>query len=333
MQGEKGQWYGLRKLTLDTVMKTISGNINHFSDWSTFDALKLDPSSARVKVKKNISLIITGIEPSPADEGDGELVKLERKPRRTVWSVNAIKGGNADVGTLMFANAFTISNRYTAPAQVPARNPVEVAVKLEGLTWFPNGVKATSYNNLRLVSNILIYDNAYEVRMISSTNGMAGSELGKTTYYDTGSFVIAVNGNDSKIIEKLNKNAADKLDYSGKCVVTKLKPGSGNIHVIGARSIKIIPAATPGGNSWIEIEFIRAPTILPLLQFKCPPVGPGGWTTSNNGTGNAMIANMLPAFPQRVKFEAKEGMQFIEQIGGPGQEIFYQALVKKLADE
>ena len=41
MQDDKGQWYGLNKFTLDTVAKTISGNINHFSVWATYDKLKL----------------------------------------------------------------------------------------------------------------------------------------------------------------------------------------------------------------------------------------------------------------------------------------------------
>ena len=39
MQDDKGQWYGLKKFTLDTVAKTISGNINHFSTWVSFDYL------------------------------------------------------------------------------------------------------------------------------------------------------------------------------------------------------------------------------------------------------------------------------------------------------
>ena len=32
-QDEKGVWYGLRDFKLDTVAKTITGNITHFSDW------------------------------------------------------------------------------------------------------------------------------------------------------------------------------------------------------------------------------------------------------------------------------------------------------------
>jgi hypothetical protein len=41
MQDDSGQWYSLNQFTLDTVAKTISGNIDHFSIWSTFDKLKL----------------------------------------------------------------------------------------------------------------------------------------------------------------------------------------------------------------------------------------------------------------------------------------------------
>ena len=40
MQDDKGQWYGLKEFTLDTVVKTITGNINHFSVWATYDKLK-----------------------------------------------------------------------------------------------------------------------------------------------------------------------------------------------------------------------------------------------------------------------------------------------------
>ena len=43
MQNEKGQWLSLKKISLDTVKKTISGNINHFSDWANFMKIKLYP--------------------------------------------------------------------------------------------------------------------------------------------------------------------------------------------------------------------------------------------------------------------------------------------------
>ncbi len=328
MQNDKGQWCSLKDFTVDTVAKTLSGNINHFSDWSKFDAIKITPDQKRLKVKYTLHLSITGLEPSPEQKEGDELAPLIRTPKKAVWRVNNIIKGNDIVGTLTLgtANYVESSNVYKAPAQVPKQNPVAVSVKLEGLTIKFNGI---NFNSLRLVSNILIYDNAYEVKMISSMDGTAGSMFGKLTYKDSGSFVVSITGKEAKLIEKVNKNTPDKLDYEGKCEIKQLKPGSGNIHIIGAKSIKVIPATTPDGNPWIEIEFIQAPTLFPLVQFRCPPVGRGDWTTNTNATGNAMMV-MMPAFPQRVKFEAKEGMQSIEQIGGPGQEIFYQVLVKKL---
>ena len=334
MQDDKGQWYSLNKFNLDTVGKTISGNINHFSDWSYFSELKIDPDNARVKVKHSIYLNISGVKPSPKQtNNDDGLMSLEKKPKNAIWSVNKIVGGNSVVGKLSrSANGYLESgNVYIAPYSVPNQNPVAVSVKLEGLSYTTQVKgKSITFNNLRLVSNLLIYDNAYEVTIIGSVDGNAGSQFGTVTYKDTGSFVISVNGKDSKIIEKVNKNIPDKLDYVGRCIITQLKKGSGNIHIIGANSIKVIPPASAGANPWIEIGFKHAPSVFPVVQFKCPPVGKGDWTIDDNRKANALMA-MMPAFPQRIKFEAKEGEQVIEEINQQG--IFYKVTVKQLKED
>jgi hypothetical protein len=328
MQDSDGQWCSLRKFTLDTIAKTISGNISHFSDWSKFDALKLTPSSARLKVRKALYLEITGVEPSPKDEGDGELVKLERKPKSFIWSVNNIRGGSAKVGVLKFQN-ISNDNQYTAPSQVPELNPVAVTVKLEGLKWKFNG---TTFNTLRLVSNILIYDNAYEVTMISSMKGYAGSVAGNVTYKDTGSFVVSLDGREAKIIEKINKNLPDELNYEGQCTLKQLKPGSGNIHIMGTAVVRVIRPASPTQTAMIEIVFRRAPVMFPLIQFTCPDQR-GGTFTTTNAQANAMAAAVVPAFPQHIKFEAKEEEQVILKIGEEGSEIYTKFTVKQLPDD
>lgn len=332
MQDNTGQWYSLKKFTLDTIAKTISGNINHFSDWSKFDAIKIVPDKARLKVKKNKTLAVIGMEPEPKGTGDDELMPLSRVPKKVVWSVNGIEKGNAEVGTLFIGSTGyvgVVDNNYKAPDNVPKQNPVAVSVKLQGLTWSPNGVK---FNSLRLVSNILIYDNAYEVTIVSSMDASAGSELGNVAYKDTGSFVVSVNGKDTKIIEKVNKNTDAKLDYHGKCIITPLKSGSGNVHILDASNIKLIPPTSPNANAWVEISFKHSPTILTVLQFKCPPVGKGGWTTNTNATANAMMA-MVPAFPQHIKFETKEEEQTILKIGEEGGKIYVKISVKQIKDE
>lgn len=228
MQDGKGQWYGLKNYDLDTVAKTISGTINHFSDWSYFSELKIDPDYARVRVKNTIYLSISGVKPSPKQTNDNdELTTLEKPPKKVIWSVNKIVGGNSVAGKLYRGatdKCLDCGNVYTAPSSVPDENPVAISVKLDGLTYKTEVKgKSITLNNLKLVSNILIYDNAYEVALISSIDGAAGSELGTVTYKDTGSFVVSLNGKDTKIIEKVNKNVPDKLDYTGKCIITQLK--------------------------------------------------------------------------------------------------------------
>lgn len=334
MQGNNGQWYNLTKFILDTLAKTLTGTISHFSDWAKFDRIKLEPSNARVKIKKSLSLFIVGVIPKPKDDGE-DLSPLFNivEPAKLIWKVNDVVGGNGSFGTIKSVagsiERILENGHFVAPDAVPAtRNPVAVTVDLKGLSFTFN---KTTFKNLKLVSNILIYDNAYEVTIISSANGMAGSQLGNVTYKDTGSFVVSLNGKDSKIIEKVNKNSDDKLDYKGKCIITLLKAGTGNVHIIGASSIQVIPPASSGGNAWVDIQFKRAPTILSLLQAKCPPVGKGDWTTATNAQANAMVAGM-PAFPQRIKFEAKEGEQ-TQVIGEEGGLVYVKYTIRQLKDD
>jgi hypothetical protein len=169
----------------------------------------------------------------------------------------------------------------------------------------------------------------FEIRMISRLDGDAGSVLGKVTYTDSGSFVVSLQGKVAKVIEKVNKDLPDKLNYRGKCVVTQLKPGAGLINIGTAVYIKVTPSLLLGASPTIEIMFSRTPVILPLLQFVCPDQS-GGTFTSTNAQANTMAAAMMPAFPQQIKFEAKEGEQTILQLGEKSDPIFVNFTVRQV---
>jgi hypothetical protein len=333
MQNDKGQWFGLKNYTIDTIAKTLTGNINHFSDWGKFDKIKINPNYARLKVKKNIGLSIDVI--SIIDDLGDELVNLTPKkiPWKATWAANDIINGNATEGKIAVTSKTSI--KYTAPSSLPPKNPVAVTADLTGMVYRTKikGV-VTTFEKLRLESNILVYDDAYEVTMISSTDESAGSVLGNVTYKDTGSFVVSITGKEAKIIEKVNKNLPDKLDYKGKCIVTQQKPGSGNIHILGVSSIKLIPPTTPDGNATVTIFFKRAPTIFPLLNFDCPPVGGrGARYGGTNAQANVFAASFLAAYPQQVKFEVKEAEQTILLIGKEGSEVYVKFTVKQIKEE
>lgn len=341
MQNDKGQWLSLKNFELDVTAKTISGTINHFSDWSNFSAIKLYPTYARVKVNKELDLTIDLV----ASEEE-EVMQLNNDPmlaplrRRNIswtssWRANEILNGNTVVGTITPQSK--VKATYKAPAKVPERNPVAVTADLRGLNYTTNvRGQAITFTDLKLVSNLLIYDNAYEVTMISEVQDPSGVCMGATNYKDTGSFVVSLNGREARLIERVNRNTAAVLNYSGgKCWgYANLKPGTGNIHIAGSPVIKVTPPSVPGRGAWIEISFSRTPAIFPLFQITCKcDDAPGGPITSTNAKGIVMMARFLAALPEYIKFEAKEGEQVIIEHGNPGGLIYTKFTVKQLQEE
>ncbi len=177
MQDDKGQWYGLEEFTLDTVTKTISGNINHFSVWATFDNLKLQfvRPIKRIKVKKKEWMIISGIDHRTAEQREQELIDYPesvkrypekyfsglsllsnwKQPKNLIWRVNGIIKGNAEFGTLEYGRVSASKSDcdYTAPANVPVNNPVTISVELEGASFKIGG---KTVKNPRVRTQLLI---------------------------------------------------------------------------------------------------------------------------------------------------------------------------------
>ncbi len=325
MQDDKGQWYGLNKFTLDTVAKTISGDITHFSTWATYDKLKLTfvTPQKRMKVRVGTGMLqINGVLNKTKDDlvdlanevgfntkyssDDLSPLKNWKPPQKGIWRVNKIIKGNAEFGTLEYGavdESHAKYNIYEAPDNVPDRNPVKISVDLVGASFKINN---KTIKNLSLETTLLLYDNAYEVKMTSYIDGPDAGKGGQTTYQDSGSFVVSLNGAKTKLIEKINKNTADKFEILiPGCTCKQLKPGNGYIHIVGVPDITVTPA-TLTGPARVKIQFKRTPLLLPLLEFRCPE--PDGITTIfTNGAVNAMFAKMMHAYPQTIEFTAKEG--------------------------
>jgi hypothetical protein len=335
MQDDKGQWYSLKQTELDTVAKTISGNINHFSDWGNFTGLKLYPSHARLKVTKELAMSIDLVanedeEITPLESADAMLTPLRRRniPWRATWRATS---GN-------ITRESKTNATYTAPAIVPAQDPVAVTAELSGLSFTTN-VRGTAvtFNSLKLVSNILVYDDAYEVTMVSEIQDASVANLGAVNYKDTGSFVVSLNGREARIIERVNRNMASSLSYeAGICCnnYRVIKNGTGNIHIAGTPVVKVTPPSAPGKSAIVEIRFSRVPAIFPTFQVTCLcPHERGAPITSTNARGIVMMANFLAAQPEYVKFEAKEGEQTIWEKGNPGDPIYYKFTVKQIKED
>lgn len=337
MQDDKGLWSPLDKVALDTVSKTVKATISHFSYYISYLTAKINPSSAKVKVNGSLRLRITSIS---SGNNDDDLMSLGMEIRNSpIWSVNGISNGNSTVGLISVLQNF--SAIYKAPSQVPEQNPVAVSVEFK---VSKGGINGKFFKSLKLVSNILIYDNAYEVKMVTSTKGgTIKSWGGLKTSKDEGSFIVSLDRNKPAVINIKNNFEV----ITDNCTKTILNPTTctGPIHVAGIKQIKLT-AANPPGQPYpiVEIWFMPYPAEVTRFNYtNCPPPPgfKGGPAKAKIDFTNWRVAMALlpmlnrPALPHYLKFEAKEGEYVFPDYnyGSEGGNLYLKFSVKQLKED
>jgi hypothetical protein len=358
MQDEKGKWFELNQVNIDTTSKQISGNVFHFSVWTKFMALRISPRTARLKVGSGKNMVleihmlkqdfqvpepnssITNLQEirlagSSVTGGIKETVfiegtKTETDPSESFlkkwnaeWTVNGITNGNENYGRI--TPAFSDRALYTTPSTVPEdNNPVTVTIKLTGLNY---KMKGKNLNNPNLKCKILLFDNTFELKVEVESIDMSntiGSRLGRAIYKDKSTMIFEIK--KDKINVKEITNIDDFWNYEGsKCIQTVLKRGTGLVHIGGIRSSKVIKSPfSESAPSAVEIDFTNIVSELSLLQIDCPKeasITEGGYKLG------------VRAFPMYVRFMAKEGNQVIYAEGSRGSEHFLQISVRKMTEE
>ena len=327
MQDDKGRWSSLDKVALDTVFKTIRATISHFSFYVNYLKAKINPSSARVKVNSSLRLQITKI--INTEDGNDEIAGLggDGSDARVLWSVNEIPHGNNVIGLISASQNY--SAIFKAPAQVPDQNPVAVSVQ--------NQVRIKGVNHtFRLVSNILIYGDAWEVKMVASIKGGSPQAWGGyVTYNDDGSFIVSLE-KKNPVVKGINNTLEQIINNCSKSILNPTTC-TGILHVAGTKAIKVTPANPPGQPyPIVEIWFTPYPIELTRYQFTCPPP-PGYMHGSSIGkldlaSGGATMLMFFgqPAIPSYLRFAAKDGEQVLMEKGEIGSDIYYKIWVTKL---
>jgi hypothetical protein len=259
-QDENGKWQQIPEVSVDTVAKTITTQISHFSSYASFDKIVLRPQQARVKVEKSIQMEIHFVI-SDLDAG----IALPPNIPNPQWTVNSIPFGNSDVGRI---TPLTTNNaRFTAPVSMPDQNPVAVAAELKGLEFKFN---KKSFKDPSLVSQILIYDKAYRITMDvwvdNSEDGMCTMRL-----TDHGEFTLVMEGTRTMMKEIANQNLQIRFNAC-PCVFTWVnKPTQGPINTIGAKRIDVTPASLPATPfRKVKIWLNHAMSPMPVLKTSCP---------------------------------------------------------------
>ncbi|MBC7744123.1 MAG: hypothetical protein H7096_03390 [Flavobacterium sp.] len=331
MQDEGGQWLSVNKMKADTTAKTLTAGIRHFSSYINYLKAKIDPSSARVKINGSLRLKITFVSSQSVSGDNDELSPLGTEiVNSPVWNVNGIRGGNSTVGSVSASQDY--SAIYKAPAQIPAQNPVAVSVDFQGSS---TNINERLFNNLKLVSNISIYGDAYEVKMLCILSG--GSPLawgGVRTYRDEGSFLVSLENNRPVVINI--QNQMEILTDNCQNIILNPNSNTGLFHVIGARQIKITPANPPDNpHPIVELFFIPHPIEMTRYRFICPPPP----SVKNAAIGKFDLSTIpLMAFmgkaalPQYLKFTANDDEQILLESPRGIQGFYYKVWVQKITD-
>jgi hypothetical protein len=134
VQDNQGLWYVLKNRSFDGVTGTLTATTSHFTDYSRVEGLQIRPRRASVATSGTVNLKVKYCMRETFTSGGDEIASLliacddELVPLGTFtnWSVNHIKGGNNQLGTVTSTGAVTA--RYKAPEGQPLSNPVVVSV-------------------------------------------------------------------------------------------------------------------------------------------------------------------------------------------------------------
>lgn len=287
-QDAQGQWYQLKNVLIDTVQKTIAGSLTHFSVWAAFDYAQIIPHSARVRVgeKQSLSIVVNwpngdpNVNSSRGDNDDDLLSPPSPSTLVIVWQVNSVPGGDAADGIITGNNS---GAEYTAPNSIPERNPVAITAEAAANLI----IGSTTFHDLKLVSNITVYDGWHYTFIGYSSKGCF-------RMIDSSSCDIRVENNQvivSNIVNHKPWSDWPQCD-APTCTIewTNKDTWKGLVEIGGAASTRFT-GASENGPSKIYISLVPAYGNTPSAKETCPK-------------DKRTIPSMpMPAMPNYISFD------------------------------
>ncbi|MBC7935041.1 MAG: hypothetical protein H7Y86_06745 [Rhizobacter sp.] len=331
-QSSNGKWYRLKNIVVDTTAQTLTSSIEHFSSYATFDRVKLRPEQANLKVGKAVSMSVVYMnlpdQDNKADEN--ELQWSNEIAAESKWLVNGIPNGNATIGRI---TGKTNGKLFSAPQSVPDANPVAVTVNLN---WVLN-VNLKTFKKISLISNITIYDNAYQISVIGVWKDLRREKMGADYYRrggggvseqiitDTSSFILHLDGNKSRITNIQNM-FKDSIINRGNCTLTIWNEAiaTGVIQIDGIESITVVPANPPKQQSrGITIRFKKPEIIMPDIVVECTG------SSINNSMARGYMSTFTVGLPTTISFMEHEMKDYWSENAGIKE---YQVIIRPLVD-
>lgn len=223
-QNADGTWKVVNKVTNDVAAKTINASVNHFTDFSQFDIMRLIPASAYLKTGQTENFEISYVGMSGENMVTFGL-QLLREP--AAWKANGVTNGNSTHGTIQ--STAPVKATYTAPATSPAINPVVVSAEIN----IPFTVDGVRFNKGILTANAFIIGGKYSLLIESSVDiGIGTGE--KFRVNDNVTFTINLVGATATITNIQNTVATiQKVENSPvNCNTVVNTVGTGGINLL-----------------------------------------------------------------------------------------------------
>lgn len=128
-QNKDGIWLSVNAAKVNKSNKTVSVTTTHFSDWSLFEAFSIVPMDTTALVGTNVNLKVVHTVPD-----EDLLVQIAPGSESPLSQQKDFEAAYVKKWTLTGEGILSSRDNkalYTAPAQVPQDNPVEVSVSLD----------------------------------------------------------------------------------------------------------------------------------------------------------------------------------------------------------
>ena len=242
-QDTDGIWYSSGKFTWDTTNKTVSTETTHFSDWASFDVLRIQCEDIELNLNEATECVLFAMRNYPVNplgtEEDDFLMPLSSARVGSTdafdliiekWLANGVKADA--LGPYGKIAPKKGGCTYTAPTQKPnaSKNPVNLSATLKDILYRDPRTGNVS-EDLQLFTSIeIIGVEDYTLILALDYSGLSATsfQCGLGEYIDITVFAISVLLDDIVVLQSIeNSNPAYTYNSLGcKCLGMTFSNGS-----------------------------------------------------------------------------------------------------------
>jgi hypothetical protein len=301
-QDSTGVWQAdFKNRSVDTVAKTASLSISHFSIWSMGSQFYLFVAPVLVTEKQTSEayIVLVNDEGDPGPGAGGEFGLSALPPVTPVpnsnasgWSVNGVPGGNSRDGTI--SGTETIET-YTAPATIDKERKVQIsAAVFESAKGWNRGKVVLQTSKIIMFEFIDLIPKKLSFSVFVTMQWNKTSDLINDVYWDSAKFQVDVENGKVTVGNYQNypPNEVPSSGTVGLQEATWTSDGIGLTNVVGALAIL-------DDNDTIAISLAHQATVLPY------------WTITNiaDGTSYSFGGDEVPGYPTGLIFVARDSAQ------------------------